>query len=221
MLKRKLEEQELYLTNTTTTVKIPRKEFNKIIDNEDVVVKYWSHSIKAPSEVMTTLREKIDWQTRTVKIFGNEYTPTRLTASYGDRDLKYKYSGVTEIASTWIPELLAVKNQVEEITGHNYNFVLCNLYKSGNDYIGPHSDSEIDLDLSAGIASVSLGQERDFILHHKTDRTKNKTIKLASGSLLFMGGSCQSIYKHSLPKRKLVTGERINLTFRVIKPSKK
>jgi alkylated DNA repair dioxygenase AlkB len=70
--------------------------------------------------------------------------------------------------------------------------------------------------LTAGIASVSLGQEREFVLHHKEKKTTKK-ITLSNGSLLWMGGDCQKVYKHSVPKRVKADGERINITFRNVK----
>jgi alkylated DNA repair dioxygenase AlkB len=187
-----------------------------IIDDEDVVVTYYPKAISKTAERFTILRRDLNWQTREIMIFGKKRIPSRLTASYGNKGLKYRYSGVVETAIEWTPELLEIKKEVEIATGKVYNFVLCNLYRDGNDYIGFHSDNEPDLDLAEGISSVSLGIKRDFRLQHKLDKGKNKSLELDPGSILYMGGDCQKIYKHSIPKRKKINGERINLTFRSV-----
>lgn len=43
-------------------------------------------------------------------------------------------------------------------------------YRNGNDHIGEHRDDESELDPSAPIASISLGQRRTFVLKHKDAR---------------------------------------------------
>ena len=72
-----------------------------------------------------------------------------------------------------IPELLSLRSRVEEITPAvaysnlglprlGYNAVLCNLYQNGNDSVGLHADTELEME--PVIAAVSLGAERLFCL---------------------------------------------------------
>ena len=94
-------------------------------------------------------------------------------------------------------------------------------YKDGDDYVGYHKDDEKDLDVKSSIASLSLGQPRDFIFKHQDAKlkTSNKAIEdvsltLEHGSLLLMKYPTNRFWYHSLPKRKRAQGVRINMTFR-------
>ena len=110
-----------------------------------------------------------------------------------------------------------MKHQLERRTGHAYNSCLLNLYHSGDEGMGWHSDDEKELDSTAPIASVSLGARRKFAFRHKQDKT-TVSVFLEHGSLLVMYPPIQEHWHHSLLKTKTVTDPRINLTFRKILP---
>jgi alkylated DNA repair dioxygenase AlkB len=139
----------------------------------------------------------------------------RLTAWYADAGLSYRYSGVTHHAIDWTPALLDIKSRVEQASGADFNSLLLNLYRDGKDSIGLHGDNEPELGTNPVVASVSLGAIRQFILKHKKAKEK-LTFRLAHGSLLVMGGTCQHHWLHGVPKTEQPVGERINLTFRNI-----
>ena len=110
-----------------------------------------------------------------------------------------------------------IKNRVEAIAGTEFNSVLLNFYRHHRDSIGLHSDDEPELGRQPIIASLSLGEERTFVLKHKTRKDlKSVRLKLASGSLLLMKGETQRYWKHGIEKEKHPCGPRINLTFRRI-----
>ena len=110
------------------------------------------------------------------------------------------------------------------LPGFRYNFVLVNRYKDGSDKMGEHKDDEAELDPLVPIASLSLGQERDFVLKHQDFRAgTNKSIAphrmpLANGTLLLMNPPTNRLWFHGLPPRspKACPGVRVNLTFRKI-----
>ncbi len=81
--------------------------------------------------------------------------------------------------------------------------------------MGCHADDEKELGLNPVIASLSLGDERLFKLHHKK-RKETLDIILGHGDLLVMAGSLQHHWLHSVPKTKKIKTPRINLTFRKI-----
>ncbi|XP_031351617.1 DNA oxidative demethylase ALKBH2-like isoform X2 [Photinus pyralis] len=159
-----------------------------------------------------------------VKIFGKLYNIPRQQVAYGDEGLTYRFSGVTIPAKTWIPPLKSIRDLIFRLTGVEYNFVLVNRYRNGSDHIGEHRDGESDLDPSAPIASLSLGQQRQFVLKHGDCRKKGPakrdvpkvTIELQHGSLLLMNPPTNQYWYHSLPPRKNANDVRINLTFRKI-----
>ena len=117
----------------------------------------------------------------------------------------------------WSETLLGLKERVEALTGLQFNSVLLNYYRDENDGMGMHSDDERELGEQPAIASVSLGEERDFILRHR-QRKDLSTVKLplSSGSLLLMQGDTQQHWRHGINKLKRRCGPRINLTFRRI-----
>ncbi len=102
-----------------------------------------------------------------------------------------------------------------------YTYVLSYRYKDGFDHIGEHRDNEKELAPGSCIASLSLGQSRDFVFRHTDARGKNASrtilpvkLELHSGSLLLMNHPTNVYWYHSLPVRKKAMGVRINLTFR-------
>jgi alkylated DNA repair dioxygenase AlkB len=97
-----------------------------------------------------------------------------------------------------------------------FNSVLLNLYRDGNDSISWHTDAEKELGINPVIASVNFGAERIFQLRH-IETNERIDIPLKHGSLLIMQGELQHFWQHQVPKTKKVNSERINLTFRVIK----
>jgi alkylated DNA repair dioxygenase AlkB len=111
--------------------------------------------------------------------------------------------------------LLRVKALIEAATGREFNSVLSNLYRDGNDSMGWHADKERELGPEPFIASLSLGAERVFELRHNADREVTRVF-LPHGSLLLMGGKLQRCWRHRVPKMPGIRLPRINLTFRTI-----
>lgn len=157
----------------------------------------------------------IEWQNDKAKLFGKVITTKRKVAWYGEEPFEYTYSKLTKRALPWTKELIDLKSKVEFETGERFNSCLLNLYHSGEEGMGWHSDAELDLKKDAAIASLSLGAERKFVFKHKINGHKIK-LGLEQGSLLVMKGKTQEFWLHRLPPTKRVLGPRINLTFRTI-----
>ena len=110
-----------------------------------------------------------------------------------------------------------LKDRVEEKVNLNFNSVLANLYRNGQDYVSWHSDDEKELGKNPTIASVSFGATRRFLLRHRSNKNlETVDLSLGHGSLLIMKGSTQHYWKHQVPKTAKVKTERINLTLRVV-----
>lgn len=166
--------------------------------------------------IMQELISTTPWRAENIVIWGKTYAQPRLTAWYGD-GLDYTYSGIHLVPLAWIPLLLDLKMRVEAVTRTSFNSVLLNYYRDHRDSMGFHSDDERELGDQPVIASLSLGEERTFILKHKKDkRLKPVRLKLASGSLLVMQGQTQRYWKHGIDKESQPCGARVNLTFRSI-----
>ncbi len=173
-------------------------------------------------QLETELKTYLDASKNQIKIMGKVSSIPRKQTAFGDRGLTYSFSGTTVSANEWIPIIRRIKKNVEVAVGETFNFVLVNRYKDGSDYIGEHRDDESDLSPGASIASLSFGQERDFVFKHKDSRGRNacrkdiQLIKLSlrHGSLLVMKHPTNTEWYHSLPVRKKAIGPRVNLTFR-------
>ncbi|MGZ5050704.1 MAG: alpha-ketoglutarate-dependent dioxygenase AlkB family protein [Methylobacter sp.] len=162
------------------------------------------------------LNAELAWQDEAIFIYGRWVKVPRLMCWYGDSGACYRYSGVDHQPLRWTPVLQAIREKVEQQCGCGFNSVLVNLYRDGNDSMGCHADDEKELGLNPVIASLSLGDERLFKLHHK--KTKDKLdIVLGHGDLLVMAGTLQHHWMHAVPKTKKPKTARINLTFRKIK----
>ena len=136
----------------------------------------------------------------------------RLTASYGDEGVTYRYSGADNVSRPWTPTLLEIKQKIEVVQGQ-YNYCLLNRYRSGADSVGMHADDEPEM--GNVIGSLSLGATRTFRIRH--NRTKEtRTFPVGNGTLVIMARTMQRFWKHEVPKTTENVGERINLTFRMI-----
>lgn len=155
------------------------------------------------------LRDNCVWEQKP-GIFGHKQP--RLTASYGDEGVTYRYSGTVNVALPWMPTLLEIKEKIEAVKG-KYNYCLLNRYRSGQDSMGMHADDEPEM--GNVIGSMSLGATRTFrIKHNKTKETM--IFPVGHGTLIIMAGTMQQFWKHEIPKTKQPVEERINLTFREI-----
>jgi len=110
--------------------------------------------------------------------------------------------------------LIKIKEAIENKTYETFNSLLINRYKSGNDKVDWHSDDEPELSKNSSIASLTLGEPRDFLMRYKGKSGDNKKIFLEDGSLLLMKPPTQEFWEHCIPKRSGLENTRINLTFR-------
>ena len=172
-------------------------------DNTSALLKKWTTELK--------------WEQSKITLFGKTQAVPRLNAWYGDEP--YAYSGVRFAANPLTPELADLKTRVEKISNLQFNSVLLNWYRHGQDSMGWHSDDEKCLGDAPQIASISLGDQRRFILREKANHANKVEIPLQDGSLLLMLGETQSLWQHSLPKTRKHKENRVNLTFRLIEQS--
>ena len=162
-----------------------------------------------------TLMNTIHWKNDEAIIFGKKIITKRKVAWFGTSEFSYKYSGITKTAVLFTKELLALKKIVEKESGETYNSCLLNLYHTGEEGMGYHSDGEKMLKKNGAIASISLGVARKFSFKHKENKQRIDIV-LENGSLLVMKKGTQTNWLHRLPPTKKVNSPRINLTFRTI-----
>lgn len=169
--------------------------------------------------LFAALRNEIPWQHHRLRLFGREVAAPRLSCWIGDADTIYTYSRTRFEPRPWTPAVSALRDELAARFGMRFNSVLANLYRDGRDSMGWHSDDEPELGAEPVIASLSFGASRSFRIRSRATRAPALSVELAHGSLLLMAGATQRLYQHALPRRTRVTGVRINLTFRSIRPA--
>ncbi len=112
----------------------------------------------------------------------------------------------------WSEQMSRLKKKVEFITSQKFEVCVCIFYPDGNSGVDFHSDYIAFGDTNF-IPSISLGEERKFVLREKSSR-EEYDINLANGSMIIMGDKCQELYEHSLPTNPQYKNGRVNLTFR-------
>lgn len=192
----------------------------ELIPMPDAQVYYQPHLAlgRAPDAIMHELIAVTPWRAESIVMWGKTIAQPRLIAWYGDAGSDYTYSGIHLSPLPWTPLLIDLKKRIESVCGAAFNSVLLNYYRDNRDSMGFHSDDEAELGSRPVIASLSLGQERTFILKHKAAQAVRPVrLKLASGSVLLMKGETQRYWKHGIDKEMQQYGPRVNLTFRCIK----
>lgn len=162
------------------------------------------------------LQESLQWSQAQIRIQGRVLPIPRLQAWYGDPGTGYGYSGIRLEPLPWTPELQQIRERLAELCRIDFNSVLCNLYRNGQDSVSWHADNEAELGINPVIASVSLGATRRFQLKPRRGAGDTLNLDLPHNSLLIMGGVLQHHWIHQVPKTRQPVGPRINLTFRRI-----
>jgi len=166
--------------------------------------------------LLEKLIEDIPWKQQIRMMYTKEVVTPRLTAWYGDPDA-YDYQSLKKtIPLRWTPELLMIKELVEPMAGVQFNSVLLNYYRDGNDSVAWHSDKEEILGRNPVIASVSFGQVRSFDIRNKHNHKEHYSVKLEHGSFLLMKAGLQENWEHRIAKSARPMQARVNLTFRVV-----
>ncbi len=170
------------------------------------------------ARLFETLRREIPWQQDDIRVFGKTYPQPRLTALFANNGKPYAYSNITMTPHTFTEDLLQIKEKIERLLPEtSFTTCLLNLYRDGRDSNGWHADDESVLGRNPVIASVTLGEERPFHFKHKKNPSLKHKMILENGSLLIMKAETQHRWLHQVPKTTRPIGERINLTFRIIR----
>jgi alkylated DNA repair protein (DNA oxidative demethylase) len=132
----------------------------------------------------------------------------------------YRYQAIHPVtAEPWPPIPDMVLDLWRAVSGypHDPQACLVNYYRAGAK-MGLHQDSDEE-DFAAPVVSVSLGDTAVFRIGGRERGGPTKSIRLASGDVLVMGGESRLCY-HGIDRivpgtsRLLPQGGRINLTLR-------
>lgn len=195
-----------------------------LFDSEDFyefpkdLLEYREHFLtrEEADELRDFLLKTVPWQQRTQKMYDKMVVTPRLTAWYGDQGKNYPLGEEELELNPWTPELIALKQKIEKESGYLFNSVLLNLYRNHNDSVAWHRDKESKYGKRPVIASVSLGQTRNFDFRRKDHHQSKYSLALPHGALLIMKGDLQEHWEHRIAKSVASMKERINLTFRLV-----
>ena len=170
-------------------------------------------------QLRQALGQSLAWEQPLVTVYGKQHRTPRLTCWVADPGCSYRYSGLQQSIHPWTVELEHLRQLLLDQLGVRFNSLLLNRYRDGADRMGWHADDEPELDDQAPIVSLSLGAARDLRFRPRHGDEAPLAINLADGDLLVMDPPSQRHWQHALPPRARVISERINLTFRVIRPA--
>ncbi|MFT4543244.1 MAG: alkylated DNA repair dioxygenase AlkB [Planctomycetota bacterium] len=192
------------------------QDLSSVPDAELVLTKaFLDHAGSAA--YLQTLREQVEWCAGEITLYGKRHSVPRLQSWIGDPGCEYGYSGILLQPAPFPPAMTELRARLSEQTGIDFNCVLANLYRDGNDSVGWHADDEPELGPRPIVASLSLGATRRFRMRHKVRSDLDPlSFDLEAGDLLLMQGATQDHWEHQLTKTKREVAERINLTFRRI-----
>ena len=127
----------------------------------------------------------------------------------------YKVSGGSPPNYIMCDKLKEIVSKVNKELNTNFNTILMNVYKTGDDCISFHRDKETGWVENTGFATLSFGCERDFQVRHEETK-ETETILHKQGLCIYMPSPMNQTHLHGVPKRKKAQGTRISLTLREI-----
>jgi alkylated DNA repair dioxygenase AlkB len=98
--------------------------------------------------------------------------------------------------------------------GVDFDRVWVNLYRDGRDSVAWHGDRNARVIRNPLVATVSLGAQRKFQLRRAGETHIRLELRPGSGDLIVMGGSCQHLWEHCVPKTRRPMGPRMSVTIR-------
>ena len=110
------------------------------------------------------------------------------------------------------PILTNVIGFLSETYGHTLAAVAMALYRDGNDSVAWHGDKVLRDQPTSVMAILSLGEPRPFLLRPRGGGP-SRVLSPGWGDLMVMGGTCQRLFDHSVPKVR-DAGPRISIMFR-------
>lgn len=173
-------------------------------------ITYIPDFVSDPDAVFKALSNDLAWVRR-------DSTPREEYYSH-DLGLDYTYgSGAgrrTYNAMPYHDVVLAMRADLERLTGATFETCFLNRYLDQSDHLGWHADDSPEMDDARPIGIISLGVEREIWFMPKGDKSAVEKVKLGHGSLCLMHAGMQDTHFHRIPKASFICGERISATYR-------
>lgn len=201
-----------------TVTHSPDQECVLDIGNNSIVQYYPDFILlEQANNLYQELTQEDFWMQGTYQMFGKPVKTPRLLWAMRDEKSQTNEDYSVTGSSPWSNSIKQIRDQIQDKVNKQITYAQLNYYRTGQDYIGWHTDKEVEN--GDFIYSISLGTTRDFTLrpidYKKTDNYTVHKFQLQPGSLLIMDqNAAKNKFKHALPKRTKVTDGRINITFR-------
>lgn len=167
-----------------------------------------------------------------IHLYGKTYASPRRVRNFGA--LRHAYGGETRIPEPLPDCLRAIQERAwmhlsalgwTDLVENPCDLFVLNVYDSGKDCIGHHSDTKtsgvfVDSNGCSLIGSVSVGAPARMEFKNKTTG-EMRSVMILPGMLLVMGGTTQQTHTHAIPRDAKRIGRRINATWRTVALSNK
>ena len=142
----------------------------------------------------------VPWGQRRRRMYERVVDEPRLTRWYGPGE-ELPHPGL-EMAGKELERLYQVP-----LAGPGLNY-----YRDGRDSVAFHADRELRHLSDTIVAIVTLGATRPFLVR-PLGGGRSRDFRPGSGDLLVMGGACQALFEHAVPK-VASSGPRISASWR-------
>lgn len=169
------------------------------------------------SRLFEQLRQKMRWQSQKMRMYDRMVDVPRLLATVPEDGPGFGRDGV----------LTAMAMALSGRYGTRFDRISLAYYRDGRDSVAWHGDRILrDQAGDSLVATVSVGERRRFLIRPKrlergvepararpSSSRETVALTLGWGDLVVMGGSCQRVMEHSVPKCAQA-GPRIAIMFR-------
>jgi alkylated DNA repair dioxygenase AlkB len=152
--------------------------------------------------VFAELVARLAWHQRLVRMYDRLVDEPRLTWWWDESSADQVPLAVVQHARHVLSGRYAV----------HFDSVGCNFYRDGHDSVAFHGDTVRHSMAEPIVAIVSVGAPRPFVLRPRGGGASIPYL-LGQGDLLVMGGACQHLWEHAVPK-VAAAGPRISITYR-------
>lgn len=169
------------------------------------------------TDVVSACIEEIDIclsETPEIIVFGKKCKQHRCIGFFSEKSTGYCYSNSKQKSQPMTEKLKIILDWINKLFNSDFNGILVNKYRDGNDYIGKHSDNERELHPNYGVVSLSFGVSRKFRIRDKKTSKIVKDIETEHFQIMQMKGDFQNEFTHEIPIQKKVLKTRYSFTFR-------
>tara|TARA_R110000803_G_scaffold5690_2_gene18789 strand:- start:906 stop:1475 length:570 start_codon:yes stop_codon:yes gene_type:complete len=183
------------------------------------IIKQIFNDDKEKKEIFNYLDNiEVEYHKQYKGMYGRMMKVPRGQASFTANDnihYNYKVSGGSPPNYLMSDKLRDIVDKVNSDLNTNFNTILMNVYRTGDDCISFHHDKEDGWVENTGFATLSFGCERDFQIREKETK-ETITILHKEGLCIYIPPGMNKTHLHGVPKRKKAEGTRISLTLREI-----